>query len=339
MKPLLSICIPTFNRCHYLIDSIKDLIIQSIESNSVDLIEICISDNASTDNTHIELKRLLSQYPLSNIKINTNSKNIGPDKNFIKALSMSTGKYTILKGDDDYFKPGGLKYVMELINLNDTIDFYISDVEIVDLNREFKQHVSYLRDTNRLTVNFKNEIEARNYFALCNSILALGSFISGVIIKTEAVKDIPIDPIFIGTGYSFEYYFWKYLLEGHLLQYTDKAYIQATVGTENKWGNGLSRDALDLHAFGLIGDYFFENSSLCIDFKNVVNRMYPDWILIPINEQKAFRKDLYPALLKSNHPLTNHIKFRSNFFYLISLAFLSLFPFKLVQKIRALINH
>lgn len=47
--PLLSICIPTYNRSTYLRESIESIIHQS-EFISGD-VEIVISDNASTDNT------------------------------------------------------------------------------------------------------------------------------------------------------------------------------------------------------------------------------------------------------------------------------------------------
>lgn len=48
---LISFCIPTYNRCHYLILALNDLLQQAINLNVENSIEICISDNGSTDNT------------------------------------------------------------------------------------------------------------------------------------------------------------------------------------------------------------------------------------------------------------------------------------------------
>ena len=45
--PLLSICIPTYNRAQFLDVSLRELISQASEIS--DSIEIVISDNASTD--------------------------------------------------------------------------------------------------------------------------------------------------------------------------------------------------------------------------------------------------------------------------------------------------
>lgn len=330
---LLSICIPTYNRCFFLIDTLRDLFQQAISLGVEDEIEICISDNASTDNTKDELEKLCSDFPQFRILVNQNENNLGADRNFIKVLSMPSGKYSILKGDDDYFRPGGLKYLFEMLDENPSIDFFISEVDIVNTKREFVQHVNYLREKKQLTVLFSNEIEARNYFALCENILPLGSFISGAVFKTEAVKGIDIDPQFIGTCYAFEYYFWKYLLAGHRLMYRSQSYIQAVVGTSNEWGKGIARNAIDINAFGFIADYFFINSSLRQDFKNVVNRMYKDYSYIPIDQRKDFKKKLYPALVKSNHPLAKQIKWRASTFYLLSCVLFSILPTVIVSKI------
>lgn len=333
---LLSICVPTFNRSFFLVDTLKDLCKQAMDLGIEDRIEICISNNASTDNTKSEIEKLCINYSQFKILVNHNIANIGADQNFVKVLSMASGQYTILKGDDDYFKLGGLKYLICMLEENPNIDFFISDVDIVNTKREFVSHVGYLRDKELLVVDFTNELEARNFFALCNSILPLGSFISGALFRTDAVKNVDIDDAFIGTCYAFEYYFWKYLLNGHKFMYCNKSYVEAVVGSDNNWGGGVARDALDINAFAFIADYFFKDSSLAQDFKDVVNRMYKDYSFISIDQHKDFREKLYPALVKSNHPLVNQIKKRSSIFNLLAFAILSLLPLKIIHRIKSL---
>ena len=53
----LSICIPTYNRAEYLKEAL-DSIIKQINDTNRDKVEICISDNASEDNT----KELIENY-------------------------------------------------------------------------------------------------------------------------------------------------------------------------------------------------------------------------------------------------------------------------------------
>ena len=47
-QPLLSICIPTYNRAEYLEGALKNIVTDSAFDSRV---EVIISDNASTDNT------------------------------------------------------------------------------------------------------------------------------------------------------------------------------------------------------------------------------------------------------------------------------------------------
>lgn len=329
---ILSFCIPTFNRCFYLIDSTKDIISQARALHIEDQIEFCISDNASTDDTKSRVLELKNDNPDIRIVLNFNGTNIGPDLNFEKALSISSGKYTILKGDDDYFRRGGLEHVFNLLKDNPQIGLFISDVEMIDTNRKFVGRMNYLREKKeKLIVNFTNEAEARSYFTLCTCVHALGSFISGVIINSDAFKGVEIDKSFIGTAYAFEYYFWKYLLEGHLMLYSNDSYIEAVVGTSNVWSTGVKRNALDIGGFAFIAEYFFKNSPLKQDFMNVANRMYDNYPFIPIDQRRDFKKYLIPALEKSNHPHKQRIIRSSRSSYLFAIAAMSLLPSKIVD--------
>ena len=47
---LLSICIPTYNRCSYLKKTLESIVSQKI-FETTDLVEIVISDNCSSDGT------------------------------------------------------------------------------------------------------------------------------------------------------------------------------------------------------------------------------------------------------------------------------------------------
>ena len=57
MKPILSIVIPTYNRCNYLKECLKSITECSI--NSQNKIEVIICDNSSKDNTKIVIKNFI----------------------------------------------------------------------------------------------------------------------------------------------------------------------------------------------------------------------------------------------------------------------------------------
>ena len=120
---LLSILIPTYNRGDYLTTTLKVLSSQILQYK--DLVEILISNNASTDNTDIVVKNYAKTIP---IKYNLNDYNIGFAKNFEKLIKDSDGEYLYLMGDDDIVSPNFIKTIIELLINN-------KDCSIVHWNR------------------------------------------------------------------------------------------------------------------------------------------------------------------------------------------------------------
>lgn len=109
-KPLLSICIPTYNRSQYLKKSIDSIVIQKEFLNGS--VEIVISDNASTDDTEGLLRPYVEKY--SNFYYFRNKKNVR-DKNFPLVLSKAHGKLRRLCNDTICFREGSLEYMCEIV--------------------------------------------------------------------------------------------------------------------------------------------------------------------------------------------------------------------------------
>lgn len=112
MEVLLSICIPTYNRCEYLKKTIESIIVQDeFKSGQV---EIVISDNASTDNTNVMIEQYTSVY--DNIKYYRNKENIR-DKNYPLVLSYGCGLLRKLNNDTFMLKPNSLAEICKTILL------------------------------------------------------------------------------------------------------------------------------------------------------------------------------------------------------------------------------
>lgn len=110
MAPTLSICIPTFNRLHYLREMLETLLPQA-EFNGV---EVCVSDNNSNDGTAEFLIDISHAYPC--LRCIINPKNIGLDKNMLAVISMGIGQYIYPIGDDDLLPEGSLSEILFEIN-------------------------------------------------------------------------------------------------------------------------------------------------------------------------------------------------------------------------------
>lgn len=109
-KPLLSICIPTYNRWKYLMNTLNSIIYQ--EEFQTGQVEIIISDNASTDNTEKIAKEYASHF--KNIWYYRNAENIC-DHNFPLALKRGNGIYRKLHNDTLLCIPGSLRYMCTMV--------------------------------------------------------------------------------------------------------------------------------------------------------------------------------------------------------------------------------
>jgi glycosyltransferase involved in cell wall biosynthesis len=95
IEPLVSVCLPAYNRIEKLKIAIKKLQEQTYTN-----LEIIVSDNCSTDNTENICKEL--QKEDHRIKYFRQSNNVGPTANFEFAKNKAEGKYFLWHGDDDY---------------------------------------------------------------------------------------------------------------------------------------------------------------------------------------------------------------------------------------------
>lgn len=107
--PLLSLCIPTFNRAWYLEKALGYLCSQRIFQET-DAVEICVSDNASSDDTPAVLARYQARYG-NKVKFRRNKENVY-DNNFELALALASGTYLKLCNDTAWFKPGMLEAML-----------------------------------------------------------------------------------------------------------------------------------------------------------------------------------------------------------------------------------
>ena len=119
IKSILTICIPTYNRGTLLEQSIKKMIPLCLENN----IQICVSDNASPDETPTVMAKLADKYPF--IHYHRHHENIGPDDNFEFVLKMADTKYSWLMSDTCYVDE--IKDLLEDLSNNDLDACIVSD--------------------------------------------------------------------------------------------------------------------------------------------------------------------------------------------------------------------
>ncbi|MBF05473.1 hypothetical protein CL644_02085 [bacterium] len=155
-KPLLSICIPTFNRADYLRDCLESIAIQVHEDAALNAqIEIVISDNASTDETN----KVANQYrdTFTNFTYKRNESNLGFDLNILNVVKSATAEYVWYLGDDDLLVNGSLTFVVKLL---ETEEYDVGGVASEHLVRP-KQNCKLRTYTND---DFVTETDPNDYY-------------------------------------------------------------------------------------------------------------------------------------------------------------------------------
>lgn len=316
---ILSINIPTYNRAEFLKDNIEIIISQVLEANKVKDIEINISDNASTDNTEDVCQLLKNKYKDIIINYTRNTSNLGPDVNFIKAMWMANGDYSILWGDDDYFKEGAIRYILSEIERNKEIGIFLSNRTNISSDKTVlgDQYFFDSLDCDHI-FDFSVLSEGKLLFYEAKSLGGLLCFISSVIYKTSIVKEKgPWDERFNGTCYAFHYYWWKYLLDGGKLKYLHTSYLLCTTSgvTNNNYGQLIERKIVDFGGFNKISKLIFRNSSYYEDYikspfkdLNFVGMVY-----LYCRQKKQFCNELYPYLIEAGWNEKNWNDFKNRF--------------------------
>jgi glycosyltransferase involved in cell wall biosynthesis len=126
MAPLLSVCIPTYNRSKLLRLGLQSLVPQVVEANaSRGLVELIVSDNGSSDDTE-QVVQWARQY--GPIRYHRNSANTGFAGNLLTLTNeLATGEYCWVIGDDDMVVSGALPHLLRAIQSNSECDaFFIN---------------------------------------------------------------------------------------------------------------------------------------------------------------------------------------------------------------------
>lgn len=144
----LSICIPTYNRAKHLENCLESIV--SIKSEMKGLMEVCVSDNGSTDETMEVVRRMQEKMP---IKYNRNSVNLGIPQNFINVVAMATGEFAWLIGDDDLLMPNMLDKLLALFTANPVVDFFY--INTFHLHTEYVLSFPQPFDTQNLPSNLE----------------------------------------------------------------------------------------------------------------------------------------------------------------------------------------
>lgn len=277
-KPVISFCIPTYNRCELLLENVNEIIIQA--KNQKINVEICISDNCSTDNTKNVMEALI---PPSGIRLiyHRNENNIGPDLNYLKSVDLAQGNYCWFLGSDDKIAEGCIDKFLK-IHENVNSDIYLCEridcnIEMIPFGKTKWSKINELK-----TCNLNDSKELISYFDDSISLGALFSYLSSIIFNKNVWDLIDYDDQFTGTAYSHVYKLLKFKDYNTTLTYIPDAYVMCRHGNDHFMANGFTkRFLIDIDGYLLLSDVLFENEKeLKNSFLKVMKREHDYWYLL-----------------------------------------------------------
>jgi glycosyltransferase involved in cell wall biosynthesis len=124
-NPLLSVCIPTYNRAYLLESALYGLAPQVKFLQGI--VELVVSDNCSTDRTEQVIERAREWGP---IRYYRNERNVGAKGNIDLCVDRATGEFVWVLGDDDLVREEGLRRVLRVLQDHPEVDFVWVNVSL-----------------------------------------------------------------------------------------------------------------------------------------------------------------------------------------------------------------
>jgi glycosyltransferase involved in cell wall biosynthesis len=163
-----SICIPQYNRIEFLLISLD-----MISRQTWNEVEICISDDCSTDDTtaQIEVLQKTYRYP---IIYSRNEVNAGYDRNYRKSIELASGDYCLVIGNDDsLYNNQVLEFLAKFLTDNN-----FPEIGFCNYVEQSNPSLVIQRAHRTAVLGAGNEAALKNYSNF--------SFVGGVVYKRDA---------------------------------------------------------------------------------------------------------------------------------------------------------
>ena len=173
-QPLVTICIPTYNRPEMLRHSLQSVLCQSYRH-----LEVIVSDNASETDT----AAVVDSFGDDRVQIDRLDANIGLHGNMSRCLHLGTGKYRIMLPDDDLMLPGNIQSKVAFFETHPRVGLVHSAFRQIDSDAQPYGPVINWTSADKDTVQ-------PGYSYIRESIAKGGiTWISSVMLRSELVAD------------------------------------------------------------------------------------------------------------------------------------------------------
>ncbi len=128
---LLAICIPNYNRIDKLRRLLEDTVRQILRDSLEDEVELCVSDDHSTEDPTDLLEELKKLYPQILFRYVRNEENQGMDYNFLNSVMLAESEYCWIIGNDDMPTEHGIRNAITMLRgERDRPDIFVTPFDI-----------------------------------------------------------------------------------------------------------------------------------------------------------------------------------------------------------------
>lgn len=177
-RPLISICIPSYNRPKEL-----SRLLESIDTSRIKDVEIVICEDKAPlrEGVREEVNNYTAN-AVYNVNYIENEQNCGYDKNLRNLINKAIGEYVLFMGDDDMFIPGRLDGFIEFVKNHRDCGYILRSYQNVYANGKVAEFKYF--DSDKVF-----EASADTYISMFDKSV----FISGFTIKREFAKEVESD--------------------------------------------------------------------------------------------------------------------------------------------------
>lgn len=277
MEIKLSLCIPTHNRARFIGETIESIISQADDS-----IEIIIVDGASTDNTTQIVQSYRNKF--KNLVYYRGEKNMGVNQDMAKTIELAHGEYCWMFSDDDALMPGALKRISEEIKSG--YEIYLCNVLACNLSmRPLRERLWLSSEVKDKVFNLQDKNELIEYCNKANSIGALFSYISSIILRREEWIKTGFDHEFDKTAYALASSLFSFIKRKCRLMYIKEPLVFWRNDNESFQNEGglVKRFLLDFDGYLKLAEkYLSYDQAVKNAFLKVMTREHPWYTIIHV---------------------------------------------------------
>jgi len=210
--PLVSICIPTYNRAGMVGKAIESALTQSYQN-----IEVLVVDNASED--AIEL--VIAAYHDPRLKFFKNDRNLGLFGNFNRCVELSKGDYIHILHSDDYIDSHFTQKCVEFLEANSNVAMTFTSVQAISDVDQSSIKIHSQDQVLQAPEGFKEILRSRNLIS-CPSVM----------IRKEVYNSVGLYSL--EYPYSGDFYQWLRIAKRFDIAYVAGATLFYRQGTHSE---------------------------------------------------------------------------------------------------------